>query len=283
MIAATKKVLKLLAKYFGIKLIKDRSKDWRLHLYREVNKPEIPTYINIGAGGFYHPYWTNIDKENKFYKSLQNNSTYISYDLCSMLPLPFEDCSVKIFYTSHTIEHLPDNMVLHLFDEINRCLRPGGLFRVTCPDMEIQYRAYERNDQYFWKQPSPWNTNIENIEERFLENFATALIEIHSDAGKKIDSVSFSGERLKEYFNQNTMGDFFEKIIKKIPPNTNSWLPEGHINWFTNDKIIEILRNSGFKNIYRSGYGQSVDPKLRNTDMFDSTCPELSLYIEAEK
>jgi hypothetical protein len=35
--------------------------------------------------------------------------------------------------------------------------------------------------------------------------------------------------------------------------------------------------------MYRSGYNQSVSPLLRNSTLFDSTHPQMSIYVEAIK
>jgi hypothetical protein len=44
-----------------------------------------------------------------------------------------------------------------------------------------------------------------------------------------------------------------------------------------------MLRESGFTEIYRSGYGQSFSPVMRDVDLFDNTHPKISLYMEAIK
>ena len=54
-----------------------------------------------------------------------------------------------------------------------------------------------------------------------------------------------------------------------------------HISWWTHDKIFKFLKNAGFENIYRSGYGQSSSPLLRHSKLFDSTHPQMSIYVEA--
>ncbi|MDY0384737.1 class I SAM-dependent methyltransferase [Trichlorobacter sp.] len=220
---------------------------------------------------------------NEFYQKLQKGNVHVVYDLCSLQPLPFESGSVAIFYTSHTIEHLPNDKVRHLFAEIHRCLKVGGIFRVTCPDMEIQYRAYQNRDEHFWSQPSPWLTNLSALENRFIEHFATALTAHHCVKIKGTPFAPISPQELEALFSTHSMEDFFDTIISRIPPDSNSWFPEGHCNWFTPSKVLMMLKKSGFAAVYQSGYGQSADPRLRNTDLFDSTCPELSLYAEAVK
>lgn len=46
--------------------------------------------------------------------------------------LPFRDNSVDVFYSHHVIEHVPD-LQFH-FNEMYRCLKPGGIFRVGGPN-----------------------------------------------------------------------------------------------------------------------------------------------------
>jgi predicted SAM-dependent methyltransferase len=275
--------IKYIGAYLGITLKRDRSRDWQLYLYPESKRPLIPTYVNLGAGGFYHPMWTNVDMPNAFYKKQQEGNIHVYHNLVGSQPFPFDTESVSIFYTSHTIEHLPDQSVKNLFNEVHRCLKYNGLFRLACPDMEIQYRAYQNKDQYFWPQPSPWSTKLPTLEDRFLEHFATALTEYHSSKNMQYQITHIPPEEIKYLFNTKSMEAFFDEITLRIPDDSNTWLPEGHCNWFTSSKVCGMLKEVNFTNVYTSGYGQSADPRLRNIDQFDSTCPELSLYIECTK
>ena len=60
--------------------------------------------------------------------------------------LPVEECTVKAVYSSHVVEHLNDAANKFLFSEVYRTLFPGEFFRVTCPDMNLFLRMYERGD-----------------------------------------------------------------------------------------------------------------------------------------
>jgi ubiquinone/menaquinone biosynthesis C-methylase UbiE len=44
--------------------------------------------------------------------------------------------SIKYFFTSHFLEHVPPKLALALLKECYRCLEPGGAMRVTGPDMD---------------------------------------------------------------------------------------------------------------------------------------------------
>jgi predicted SAM-dependent methyltransferase len=274
-----KKLVISICQLFGIHIIRDRHSRWQLEMYPTIDRPSKPTYVNIGAGSFYHPQWHNMDIPNDFYRVQQGSNIHIKHDLNSDNSFPIESSSVEIYYTSHVIEHLSDCAVKRIFTEVHRTLVPGGVFRITCPDMELQYNAYLRNDQWFWPQPSPWGTTSNDIEQRFLEHFATIL---SSNFSEKFER-KVTTPQLKDIFSKNLMEPFFILISDLLPQNANSILPEGHCNWFTGGKIARLLSESGFSCINPSNYLQSIDPRMRVSTLFDGTCPELSVYIECSK
>jgi SAM-dependent methyltransferase len=49
-------------------------------------------------------------------------------------PLPFQNESVRGFQSQDVFEHVERELVPKIFDEIFRCLVPGGLFRLSLPD-----------------------------------------------------------------------------------------------------------------------------------------------------
>lgn len=265
----------------GFKLVKDYKNYFNLHLYREIEDcQKYPRFVNIGSGDFYHPCWFNLDKRNDFYEKDQGKNAFIEHDLSSREALPFANDSIEIFYCSHVIEHLPTNAVLKLFREFYRCLKPNGYFRVTCPDIELLYHAYRRGDHSIWPNPSPWNTCQSNLELKFLEHFATLLVDPHANR-LAIDKPSPT--EIRSIAKEKNMDAFLDQLVKKLPKNSNELFPEGHCNWFSESRTISLLREAGLTNTKSSRYGQSEDPRLRNTDLFDKTCPELSLYVEGRK
>lgn len=279
---SAKKLIKQISESLGFDIRRKLSVDADECLYSEQRKNNS-IYVNIGAGGFYHRYWTNLDKDNDFYRKIQSQTLYKSYDITSLSPLPFEDSSVDIFYTSHTIEHINDKCAEFLFRDVFRCLKKNGVFRVTCPDMELQYNAYARSDPTFWPQPSPWHTYSNTIEERFLEHFATCLTPRNIKKFALETKFAFDPKEFHNLIATTEPSAFFNFICNFIPKDINSVFPEGHCNWFSHTKLTDMLQNAGYTDVQRSGFGQSLEPKLRRTDLFDSTCPEFSLYVEAYK
>ncbi len=150
---------------------------------------------------------------------------------------------------------------------------------MTCPDMALQYFAYRRNDAALWGTTSPWRTQPKDLEQRFLEYFATALSETHGHLG--IPTVPSS--KLRRMFEEHDMDSFFDTLIGMLPADINARMPEGHCNWFSPEKLNAMLNTAGFPEIHHSRYLQSIDPKLRDPRLFDGTCPDISLYIESVK
>src|SRR5687767_3898270 len=58
--------------------------------------------------------------------------------------LPFRSNSLDAIYSHHMIEHLPQ-LRFH-FQEMFRCLKPGGVFRVGGPNAESGMRKYLAGD-----------------------------------------------------------------------------------------------------------------------------------------
>lgn len=77
--------------------------------------------LNIGAGRTYIPGFRNIDI---------SPLAEITMDL-SKEPLPFEDNSVDLIFSYHTLEHVPD--YLFALSEIHRVLKPGAVFLMGVP------------------------------------------------------------------------------------------------------------------------------------------------------
>jgi len=57
-------------------------------------------------------------------------------------PLPFDDASVDWVYAEHLIEHVPLGTVIAWLREVRRVLRPGGVVRLTTPDLERYVQGY---------------------------------------------------------------------------------------------------------------------------------------------
>jgi predicted SAM-dependent methyltransferase len=250
-----------------------------LDLYPDNSRPLVPRYINIGAGSFYHPYWHNVDAPNDYYKKSQGANVHIEYDLTSHSQLPLNTGSIDVAYSSHVIEHISDSDVLYAFEEIYRCLKYGGIFRVTCPDIDLEYAAYQRRDYSFWRWKNAYGLFNTSIEQNFLDHFATALTQTHPDSRTR----KVSDDEVRDVFSRYSKEDALNHFIRLIPDHVKGTYAGDHVNWFNASKLASMLKTANFETIIESRYGQSICPFLRNTLIFDNTVPEVSLYFECVK
>lgn len=219
--------------------------------------------INLGGGNWYKKYWENVD--------LYASSIYIDYeiDIQTMQSLPFENECVEFFFSSHVLEHLDDDVVLNLLKECKRCLNPGGVLRISVPDMDKAFKAYLESDWHFFD--SGEISLIGNSLERRLVNFFASYKIGEYSGGPIIDDkvVRCNIESLDKLS--------FVKWCSSLIPKEAEYL--AHINGFNYEKVAYILRIAGFEKIYRSSYRTSVDIEMRGKK-FDNR-PNSSLFVEA--
>lgn len=244
-------------------------------------------FYNVGAGSFYHPYWTNVDYVSDWYGPVQKN--ILPYDLLSGEPLPIPDGTAELLYTSHTVEHVTEDAVRRLFREALRVLKPGGVIRVTGPDAGLDYEALMRGDHhwFYWDHRYDRPGAYEHIfykpatsvplEERWLHHLASQLApNDKSPSDEKFTANEI--QRINSELEYPRNLDFFTAKCEFQPERVGN-----HISWWTAAKVERTLKDAGFAEVYPSAYGQSRAPVLRNTYYFDSTHPPISFYVEARR
>ena len=94
-----------------------------------------PPLLQIGSGPQALPGWLNSD--------LIKGDIYL--DIGRPLALPAE--SFAFAFGEHVIEHISERSGIVLLTELHRVLRPGGVLRLTTPDLRRIIAIYEdRND-----------------------------------------------------------------------------------------------------------------------------------------
>jgi predicted SAM-dependent methyltransferase len=66
--------------------------------------------------------------------------------------LPFDDGTVDIIFTSHTLEHIPPQSLGFVLGEFRRVLKPGGTLRILVPDIALAVKAYVDGDRSFFER-----------------------------------------------------------------------------------------------------------------------------------
>lgn len=224
--------------------------------------------INVGGGYFARRHWRVLDFPSSWYTGLDG---FIDYrvDLTADEAWPLPDGSVARFFSSHTLEHIPQEHCEHILAEMYRCLKRGGGARIVVPDFDMGYAAFGRGDESFFAlYPG------DSLEERFLDFFATHM-------KKRVPP----GE-VTQRFLAMSRDDFAEHFTRQVPRDSQREATGNHINWWNYDKLNALLRRVGFREVYRSHAQGSGFPEMRGPGRrtgFDSTHPELSLFVEAIK
>lgn len=244
-------------------------------------------FYNVGAGGFYHPTWTNIDYESSHYAQIRQ-AAFVPHDLMALGSLPLADDSAAAVYSSHTIEHVSDAAVLKLLKESYRILTRGGVVRLTAPDAALDWRAYRAGDAdfWYWRKEACFNSpqaasepmRDASVEQLLMLHLFTQLSPLCRDTTAQ---MRFDDGEIRRVLTQMPMAQAFDYFAGHCRFNPD--FPGNHINWWTAEKAERFLREAGFEDIYLSAYGQSACPPMRNTRFFDNTMPKISFYIEAVK
>tara|TARA_B110000483_G_scaffold202018_1_gene243403 strand:- start:2321 stop:3277 length:957 start_codon:yes stop_codon:yes gene_type:complete len=240
-------------------------------LYKNYPKKES-IFLNFGSGAFQHPYWKNYDFPglSNYYKSIQGkqNKDFFPINLCEEdLKLPYENNSVSLIYSGHTIEHLEEEKVACFLSECARVLKPGGAFRVAIPstDVSFDFSRIIFNQRHI----SEADKSI-SIRSSTLHVFQPSS-ELSQDIIQE-DSVDCN-------FDAST---FLRSAVEKrgLSSAFRESNPEFHISHWNHEKLAAMSTEVGFEYYLPLYRGSTTQPPFRNIEVFDTTEPQVSLYGE---
>lgn len=251
-------------------------------------------FYNIGSGTFSHKYWTNVDLASDWYAPSQAGTQFINYDLFSYAPLPVESGKAEAVYTSHTVEHVNNEACANMFKEAYRILKPGGYFRITTPNIDLDLAAWRRGDKDYFYYVSLYShpdvikgTKLNpdlpfdkaSLEQLTLFVFASHLSKLSSNTTKE----KVTDEEFRRVFAE--MGDegALDHFSQRCTIEDQRAAFGHHMNWWNVKKATRMLQEAGFTDIWQSGFGQSHSTSMRDTLLLDKQDPKLSLYMEARK
>jgi predicted SAM-dependent methyltransferase len=281
---------------FSLRRVQKLSEDGELALYSDLFGHDAVTgrrFYNLGAGSFSHPCWTNVDHPSAHYANAQSSGgIHLPWDAIKGEPLGVASDSAELMYSSHVIEHLPNEAGTRLIAEAYRCLKPGGVFRVSTIDVDLDYRAFQTNDRRYFNWIDMYSKsenmaraciaeplNEASIHQIFLFHFASSASELH------IDGVAnpISDHELDQFFKTLPYEEALDACSARCSLDVQLKYPGNHLTWWNGSKLLNALREAGFGEVYLSGNAQSRSPVLRDLRFFDKTRPTTSVYAEAVK
>lgn len=103
-----------------------RARVWFWKRFRP-QKYETLHRINLGCGPAVVPGLCNVDVDGH---------ADLRFNFLNRFPLP--DGIAEWVYCEHTLEHFHVDQAPHLVREVHRVLRPGGVFRVSVPKVDVK-------------------------------------------------------------------------------------------------------------------------------------------------
>ncbi|MBP5973257.1 methyltransferase domain-containing protein [Brasilonema sp. CT11] len=116
--------------------------------------------LNLGCGSHIPSGWVNVDYAlgawiaklpvlsiiNKKFKIINFDwsDKIFMHDLRKKFP--WEDNSVDVVYSSHTLEHLSKTEGQHFLKECHRVLKPNGIIRIIVPDLRYIVNKYTQGE-----------------------------------------------------------------------------------------------------------------------------------------
>jgi len=247
-----------------------------------------PIGLNIGGGNSWkHLRWINIDSNHgrDHNSHLDENSIF-----------PYDDSSMSYVFSSHFFEHINDQVTQNLLNESFRILKNRGVIRIITPDFQKAMKEYlVGNHSFFdegdWGMSSRYENWMNSGVDVSLEHKLAYAFTGYSNMddgdywppwrylkGYYCGPPIIPAEKIKMKANSLDIHDFSKWIISQLPDN---YFDLGHVNCFDEYKIIAMLKQSGFSNIYKSSYGKSKYKALRKK--YIDNRPEISMYTEAIK
>lgn len=222
-------------------------------------------YLNIGSGPTWrHPRVIGLDFSHE---------SEVSFDLNTNESLPFGNDRFEGIYTSHCLEHLKESRVKILVEEFHRVLAPGGVLRITVPNIPEYFNAYnQKNAHYFNWIRNKGAYRFDSWLRLIVRAFAEPVVDRYSD------------ELLYKMYSEMSLLDFmnhFSSEVESVNDPKYLW-PNCHKSWWGVDKFMNLLHESGFKDVREVRQTESSCPLFRHR-IFNRTRPEMSFYIEARK
>jgi len=214
--------------------------------------------LNIGGGpNFFSPGWISLD-------GAASKVNVYPFTFTSMCDFPIPSGVVQLVYSSHCLEHLNDETVDRVLQEVKRVIASDGSLLLKLPDFELVKESFEKKDAVFFQQ---WgleqllplwsdvgiSDNLANkasmlfcgywnklYGDHFSRNIATDQVgSYHGPAKIKIDDV----EKLLKNSSCHEIASQLVQYVKatEVDPTFN------HQNAWSRSELDQLLAKNGFK------------------------------------
>lgn len=172
--------------------------------------------LHLGCGYKILADWVNVDSEERV-------AQVVPWDLT--LPMPLTADTISHVYSEHFIEHLPRADVVKLLADCHRCLKPGGVLRLSTPDLAQVVESYrtQRLDAWIavgWQPATPCQMVNEALSawgHRFLFDEAELLDVLRATGFREVRRVAWGQSEhvpLRGIETRPACGDLIVEAIK---------------------------------------------------------------------
>ena len=258
--------------------------------------------LNVGCGSaFYHLYpdnspflYTDIEQltdaqgqSSSADKLVLINHTniYLQHDATLEFPLP--DHSFEWIFCEHFVEHLKPSQFLFLAKEFKRLLKPGGIIRLSTPDLALFTAGYEDPKQHFFSgyanRLASYVIESNVFRSRYPEQLSDEQILQETKFWRNLDPQFSLSDNCRENLLLAISKTIKQGFSRPAAMVNQIFQYYGHQWIYDWNEIVYWLTQAGFESsqLERVAYQQGKEPLLYKHDQ--ALRSEESLFIEIYK
>jgi predicted SAM-dependent methyltransferase len=274
-----------------MEIVKNRNGKTYLHIWRANCAYEC--IMNIHE----HQDWNNIRFS---VKPLPKEKNISSANILNGIPFPPQ--SFDFIYVQHIVEHLTLEELSIFLKQLKHLLKPGGIVRISTPDLEekveeylLQYNSSQNDDspkafnQLWWAQLDLYDQAVRNISGgemlEYINSGKASAEQLKRTSGDVFLPLLTGKPYLAPLGRPSVLHRAVNKLRSFVSGNHPQKTREAHL-WLFDEVFLTInLKKAEFSSIKRKHFNESDIP-LWEVYQFDKSLKgdypiEPSLYIEA--